>query len=76
MAESADYDLEGTAKDNLNESSDGHDADWDISGTYESNNSGLTADVGINDALHSFQGQSDFLLEKYVHKVLRSLSNL
>lgn len=76
MAESADYDREGTAKDNLNENCDGHDAGWDISGAYESNNSGLTADVGINDALHSFQGRSDFLLEKYVHKVHPYLSSL
>ena len=76
MAESGDYDREGTAKDNLNENCDGHDAGWDISGAYESNNSGLTADVGINDALHSFQGRSDFLLEKYVHKVQSYLSSL
>ena len=69
MAESADYDEDGTAKDNLIESCDGHDAGWDISGAYESSNSELTAYVGINDALHSFQGSSDFLLEKYVEKV-------
>jgi hypothetical protein len=31
MVESADYDREGTAKDNLNENCDEHDAGWDIS---------------------------------------------
>ena len=76
MAESGDCDLEETPKDNLNENCDGHDAGWDISGAYESNNSGLTADVGINDALHSFQGRSDFLLEKNIHKVNSNISGL
>ena len=76
MAESGDCDLEETPKDNLDGSRDGHDAEWDVAGAYESNNSGLTADIGINDALHSFQGRSDFLLEKYVHKVNSNLSGL
>lgn len=74
MAESGDYDLEETPKEDG--SRDGHDAEWDVAGAYEINNSGLTADIGINDALHSFQGRSDFLLEKYVHKVKSYSSGL
>lgn len=48
---------------------DEHETNWDVAGAYESNNSDLTSDAAINEALHNFQARSDYLLEKYVQKV-------
>ena len=45
------------------------ETDWDVAGGGENNNGGLTSDNSVNEALHNFQGRSDLLLEKYVHKV-------
>jgi hypothetical protein len=61
--------LESAKVDGDNQNDDEQEAGWDVAGTYESNNSGLTSDAAINEALHNFQARSDFLLEKYVQKV-------
>jgi hypothetical protein len=61
--------IESAKIDEDNRIDDEQEAGWDVAGAYESNNSGLTSDPAINEALHNFQAKSDFLLEKYVQKV-------
>jgi hypothetical protein len=61
--------IESAKVDGDNQNDDEQEAGWDVPGAYESNNSGLTSDAAINEALHNFQARSDFLLEKYVQKV-------
>jgi hypothetical protein len=61
--------IESAKVDGDNQNDDEQEAGWDVAGAYESNNSGLTSDAAINEALHNFQARSDFLLEKYVQKV-------
>lgn len=61
--------IESDKIDDVNQNDDEQEAGWDVAGAYEGNNSGLTSDAAINEALHNFQARSDFLLEKYVQKV-------
>ena len=65
--------IESAKIDEDNQNDDEQEAGWDVEGAYENNNSDLTSDAAINEALHNFQARSDFLLEKFLQKVEQGL---